>query len=289
MTAKAAVIGWPVEHSLSPVLHGYWLKKYGIDGTYEKIAVPPEKDFAAEVARLRDGGCRGVNVTVPYKEAAFALADAPDDSTRQTGAANLLIFKNGHIHARNTDGVGLADSLMQALGNIWPGGKSVVLLGAGGAARGAIWALHQQGVARITVLNRHKARAIQLVERRWSGAPDVKLRAGSLEDWESVAATADLVINTTSAGMKGNPPLAIDVGALPPGAAVCDIVYNPLETPLLAAARARNLEAIDGLGMLMYQAAPSFQAFFYKEMGGRMPEVTDELRTVLEKELANRG
>jgi len=289
MTAKAAVVGWPITHSLSPVLHGHWLRTYGIDGSYEKIAIPPD-DFAARINELKQAGYRGVNVTVPLKEAAFALADKRHPAAVNAGAANLLVFtEDGRIGADNTDGTGLVDSLGQALGATWLGGRHVVLLGAGGAARGAIYALYTHHVAKVTVLNRSPDRACALADHARTQAPDGNFAAGALDDWPDIAPTADLVINTTSAGMKGNPALDIDLAPLPRDAAVCDIVYNPLETPLLAAARARGLTAVDGLGMLMHQAAPSFQAFFFQEMQGRMPEVTAELRAVLEKELAKGG
>jgi shikimate dehydrogenase len=284
MTVRAGVIGWPVAHSLSPVLHGHWLKQYGIDGTYEKIAAAPE-DFGSTIAGLRAQGYSGVNVTVPHKEAAFALADTRHPAAANAKAANLLVFKqDGTIGADNTDGTGLVDSLGQALGPVWLGGRHVVLLGAGGAARGADFALYQHHVAKVTVLNRNPQRARALADHARAMAPDGNFAAGSLEDWPQAADKADLVINTTAAGMMGNPPLAIDLGALPKGAAVCDIVYNPLETPLLADARARGHKTIDGLGMLMHQAAPSFEAFF-----GVRPQVTPELRAVLERELKARG
>jgi len=293
MTIKAGVIGWPVAHSLSPVLHGYWLKQYGIDGSYEKIAAPPEK-FAEEIARLRADGYAGVNVTVPHKEAAFELANSKGQGARATGAANLLVFmKDGRIVAENTDGVGLVDSLEQepgGLGGKLLGGRNVVVLGAGGAARGIVEALCGRSVAKITVLNRHAERAAQLVERASPNRTNVKFEAGALTDWEGAANEAWLVINTTSAGMKGNPPLDLDLSILPKDATVCDIVYNPLETPLLRDAKTRRLHAIDGLGMLMHQAAPSFQAFFYPHLVlPPTPKVTRELRERLEKELKSRG
>jgi shikimate dehydrogenase len=280
---RAGVIGWPVEHSLSPVLHGYWLKQYGIDGSYGKIAAPPE-DFAATIARLRYEGYAGVNVTVPHKEAAFALADMKNANARLTGAANLLVFtKEGKIGADNTDGTGLADSLETALGGAVLGGRNIVLLGAGGAARGALLGLYMRKVARITILNRHADRASQLADFAKINMPDGTFVAGPLNDWERAAKDAWLVINTTSAGMKGNSPLSLDVGKLPKTAAICDIVYNPLETPLLKEARENGHKTIDGLGMLMYQAKPAFEAFF-----GKNPEVTPGLRAALVEALEKR-
>lgn len=289
MTAKAGVIGWPVEHSLSPLLHGHWLKEYGIDGSYEKIPASPE-EFPAKIAVLRDAGFRGVNVTVPHKEAAFALANNYRSEARNAEAANLLVFtKDGQIGADNTDGTGLADSLMKSLGDVWLGGKNIVLIGAGGAARGAVFSLYSHHVGKITILNRNPERAQTLAAHAAEFSPDGHFHAGALEDWSKAASDADLVINTTSAGMNGNPPLDLDLGALNKSAAVCDIVYSPLETRLLQDAKARGHRTIDGLGMLMHQAVPSFQAFFYEEMKGRMPEVTPALRAVLVKALQARG
>lgn len=285
MTAMAGVIGWPVEHSLSPLLHGHWLEAYGIDGSYEKIAAAPEQ-FEATIKQLRERGFRGVNVTVPHKEAAFALGDIVNQAARSTAAANLMVFiPSGGIGVDNTDATGLFDSLQQELGAIALDGKNIVLLGAGGAARGAAFGLQAFGhAAKITILNRNKARADQLVAYMREYLPQAKLSTGTMEDWPVAAADARLVVNTTSAGMKGNPPLNLDLGALNKSAAVCDIVYSPLETALLKDAAARGHQTIDGLGMLMHQAAPSFEAFY-----GVKPAVTAELRAVLVGALQTSG
>ncbi len=281
---RAGVIGWPVAHSLSPVLHGYWLKQYGIDGSYEKIPAAPD-EFAATIERLRAEGYAGVNVTVPHKQAAFERAEMRNPNARLTGAANLLVFtKEGKIGADNTDGTGLIDSLEPELGGAVLGGRSIVLLGAGGAARGALLGLYMRKVGRIAILNRHPDRADQLVQFAKSNMPDGNFIAGSFDDWADAAKDAWLVINTTSAGMRGNPPLSLDLSKLPKTAAICDIVYSPLETPLLKEARERGHKAIDGLGMLMYQAKPAFEAFFEKN-----PDVTPGLRAALEAELKSRG
>jgi shikimate dehydrogenase len=290
MTAKAGVVGWPIAHSLSPVLHGHWLKEYGIDGTYEKIAIEPGT-FPQRIAELRAAGFRGVNVTVPYKEEAFALADRKHQAATVTGAANLLfVTPFGDLGANNTDASGLFDSLEAELGRASLGGKNIVVLGAGGAARGATFGLQHFGSpAKITILNRNKERADKLTAHLSRHLPLPKFVTGGLEDWQSAAADAWLVVNTTSAGMKGNPPLGIDLGVLPKAAVVCDIVYNPLMTPLLKDADARGHRIVDGLGMLMHQAAPSFQVFFDKEMGGQVPKVTSALRAALVKELQARG
>ena len=271
---RAGIIGWPVAHSLSPVLHGYWLKEYGIDGEMVRLPAQPEQ-FAAEIARVRRDGFAGVNVTVPHKEAAFALAQSHDRAAEICGAVNLLLFGKNGIAGRNTDHVGLSQSLKENLGAEALAGKTVILLGAGGAARAALLALDELGAAQIHILNRHHDRAASL-----SNELALKIRAkllpGPLESWAAIAPTAALLLNTTSAGMAGTPPLALDLTGLPQGAAVCDIIYNPLETELLRNAAARGHKTIDGLGMLMYQAVPSFEAFF-----GVRSSVTPGLRAAL--------
>jgi shikimate dehydrogenase len=278
MTAKAGVVGWPIEHSLSPVLHGYWLKQYGIDGEMLRVPARPE-EFADVIARLRAEGFQGVNVTVPHKEAAFALAQKKDQAAVEAGAANLLIFRDG-IEARNTDTYGLVESLRA---EVPLADKSVVLLGAGGAARGAVLALNQLGASTIHILNRNAARAEVLAQALQKNLKS-QLVPGALEDWSGVAGDAALLLNSTSAGMTGNPPLDLDLSLLNKSAAVCDIVYNPLQTQLLKDAAARGHKTIDGLGMLMYQAVPSFYAFF-----GVEPEVTPGLRAELERVLRARN
>ena len=272
----AGVIGWPVRHSLSPVLHGHWLAEHGIDGAMVPLAAGRE-DFSAVIDGVRRAGFAGVNVTVPHKESALAIAHSVDAAALAAGAANLLIFRDGKIEGRNTDAIGLAESLRETIGTLK--GKNVVLLGAGGAARGAILGLEMLGAASIHLLNRDAHRAKTLAA---SLAPQVKapVHPGSLDDWKNAAGDAALVVNSTSAGMGNNPPLDIDLGALSKNAAVCDIVYNPLETKLLKDAKARGHQTIDGLGMLMHQAAPSFEAFF-----GVKPVVTPALRAMLAKVL----
>lgn len=276
MTVKAGIVGWPVTQSLSPVLHGYWLEQLGIDGEMLRVPAQPE-DFRDVIARLRGEGFAGVNVTVPHKEAAFALADRVDAAAKIAGAANLLVFHAGAIEGRNTDSYGLAESLRENIGAL--GGATVVLLGAGGAARGAVLALENLGAGTIHILNRDAERAKNLAAQL---GPHVNARLvpGALADWKSVAGNAALLVNSTSAGMSGNPPLDLDMRPLPPGAAVCDIVYKPLETQLLKDAKARGHKTIDGLGMLMHQAAPSFEAFF-----GKRPQVDAGLRAALESAL----
>ena len=275
----AGIIGWPVTHSLSPVLHGHWLAEYGIDGAMVPLAARVE-DFAMVIDGARRAGFQGVNVTLPHKEAAFAMAHSVDEAAKAAGAANLLIFRDGEIEARNTDSLGLAESLKESAGTL--NGGNAVLLGAGGAARGAILALEMLGVGKIHLLNRDPHRAKTLAA---SLAPQVKAAVvpGGLDDWSKVAGNAALVVNSTSAGMGANPALDIDLAVLPRSAAVCDIVYNPLETKLLKDAGARGHKTIEGLGMLMHPAVPSFEAFF-----GVRPKVTPALREALVKVLRAR-
>jgi shikimate dehydrogenase len=273
----AGVMGWPIAHSLSPLLHGYWLNELKIDGALVPLAVPRE-DFARVIGSLQRAGFRGVNVTVPHKEAAFALAHDCDAAAKAAGAANLLIFHgDGRIEACNTDTVGLSESLREAMGGLKE--RTVVLLGAGGAARGAILSLDALGAAKVHILNRHADKAA-LLARNLQPMVRSQILSGGLEDWSKVAGAADLLINSTSAGMKGNAPLDLDLAPLRGGVTVLDIVYNPLETALLKQAKARGLATIDGLGMLMHQAAPSFEAFF-----GVRPNVSPGLRACLEQAL----
>lgn len=248
-----------------------------VDGALVPLAIPRE-DFARTVLALRRAGFTGVNVTVPHKEAAFALADVTD-AAEMAGAANLLIFHaDGRIEGRNTDTVGLRRLLRENMESLK--GKTVVLLGAGGAARGGLLALGDAlNAGRIHLLNRSPGKAAQLA-MALKTAVNGDIQPGALEDWANVAGHADLIVNSTSAGMKGQPPLDLDLALLRKDAVVLDIVYNPLETPLLKTAKARGLKTIDGLGMLMHQAAPSFEAFF-----GVRPKVTPGLRAHLEKAL----
>ena len=275
----AGIVGWPARHSLSPVLHGHWLEEHQIDGAMLPLPARTE-DFSIVIDGLRRMGFAGVNITVPHKEAAFAIAHTLDAAAQAAGAANLLVFRDGKIEGRNTDSLGLAESLRESVGALT--GKTVVLLGAGGAARGAILALEMLGAQTIHLLNRDEHRAKTLAS---SLAAHVKAPVvpGALENWKTVAGSAALVVNSTSAGMGSNPPLNIDLGALPKTAVVCDIVYNPLQTQLLKDARERGHQTVDGLGMLMHQAVPSFEAFF-----GTRPKVTPALRAVLEKALRDR-
>ncbi len=274
----AGIVGWPVGHSMSPKLHGFWIEEYGIDAAYVPLAVRRE-DFATAMNGLRLAGFRGVNVTVPHKEAAFALADRCDVAAEIAGAANLLLFRDEGIDASNTDAVGLAASLNENLGAGALAGSPAVIWGAGGMARAAVCALSDLRVSEIRILNRNKARAESLAAAL-APRTRAKLVCAGFEDWGQAGKDATLLVNATSTGMKGVPPLALPLDVLPASAAVLDAVYNPLETRLLAEAKARGLRTIDGLGMLMHQAVPAFAAFF-----GVAPKISAALRSVLEEAL----
>jgi shikimate dehydrogenase len=275
----AGVIGWPIAHSLSPLLHGHWIEAYRLDAAYVPFACAPEA-FTAAIAGLRAAGIRGLNVTVPHKEAAFRLADKPDFSAQIAGAANLLVFGEDGVTASNTDQPGLIAALNEVLGENALKGRKAVVLGAGGMARAAICGLAKMGIAEIAVLARNTERA-EALAAALEPHLEAKLTARGLDAWELVAPETVLAVNATSAGMKNLAPLDLKLEALPKGAAVFDAVYNPLETDLLRRARAAGLCAIDGLGLLMHQAAPSFAAFF-----GIEPKVDAVLKRKLVEALA---
>ncbi|WP_456306984.1 shikimate dehydrogenase [Neoroseomonas eburnea] len=262
----AGVLGWPVSHSRSPRLHGYWLETLGIDGAYLPLPVHPEH-FASAVQALADLGFRGANVTIPHKQAAFDACDAVDASALRAGAVNTLVFRDGRIEGSNTDGFGFLESVREQAPGWSAADGPAVLLGAGGAARAVAAALLDAGCPRVTLVNRSVARA-EALARDLGGAIDVAA--------EAPLGGAALLVNTTSLGMQGQPPLAIDLAPLAASSVVADIVYVPLETPLLAAARAHGLRAVDGLGMLLHQARPGFEAWF-----GVAPRVDAALRATV--------
>ena len=276
--AVAGIVGWPVRQSLSPQLHGFWLREFGINGAYVPLAVQTNA-FSAVLFGLQASGFAGVNITIPHKQAACAIAHYCDDAACAAGAANLLVFRNGQIEAHNSDIRGLQASLVAECGPDGVRGKHVVILGAGGAARAAVLACDALKAAEIHVLNRTERRAQTLVHEV-SGFTSVNLNAGGMGAWAEVAPLSRLLIHATSAGMDDNAPLGLDLKLLPSDAAVCDLVYRPLETPLLAAARELGYRRIDGLGMLMHQAVPAFEAFY-----GVRPTVTAALRDHLEQTL----
>ncbi len=267
-TRLAGVLGWPVAHSRSPRLHNYWLAQYGINGAYLPLPVRAEH-FAEAVKGLVRLGFAGANVTIPHKEAAFALCDRADESAKKAGAANTLVFTPaGEIHGSNTDGFGFIEALRADVRGFDAGKGPAVVLGAGGSARAVVQALIEAGAPEIRLVNRTPERA-----ERLAAALDGPIRCLAWPEAASALAGAALLVNTTMLGMKGQPPLQIDLAALPKDAAVNDIVYVPLETPLLRAARPRGNSCVDGLGMLLHQARAGFKAWF-----GRDPEVTPALR-----------
>ena len=265
---QAGVMGWPVSHSLSPRLHGFWLDQYGVNGTYEGLEVRPE-DCMQFIADLPDHGFAGVNVTVPHKEIAAASVDVLDACARRLGAVNTIVVQpDGSLVGSNTDGFGFMENLTAGASEWSPLSGPAVVLGAGGAARAVVTALLDAGVAEVRLANRTRERAKALAE-------DIG-GAISVIDWDNRAPALDgaaLLVNTTTLGMTGKPPLDIDLRTLPANAVVNDIVYSPLMTPLLEQAKQRSNPIVDGIGMLLHQARPGFQHWF-----GINPEVTDDLR-----------
>ncbi|MCF6197832.1 MAG: shikimate dehydrogenase [Hyphomicrobiaceae bacterium] len=268
---KACVIGWPIKHSRSPLIHGYWLEKYGIESRYEKVAVRPA-ELADFLKQLEQNGFVGCNVTVPHKETVFAQADVVHDEANAVNAANTLWLEGGKLHADNTDIYGFLAHLQQSAPD-WLQGGTVAVLGAGGAARAIVYGLLKSGAAsEVRLCNRTIERARELQ----SFFKDHKI---TVVDWDGrhrALVGCSLVVNTTSLGMEGSPSLDLSLEALPRDAVVADIVYAPLETELLAAARQKGCRTVDGLGMLLHQAVPGFEHWF-----GVRPEVTDELRDLV--------
>jgi shikimate dehydrogenase len=273
MSKAACVIGWPVEHSRSPLVHNHWIRELGLAAEYRREAVPPEQ-FAEFVSRLAKRGYVGANVTVPHKESALALAD-PDARALAVGAANTLWYEGGALRATNTDVEGFVANLDAAVPDWDHGLDTAVVLGAGGAARAVVFALVERSAARIAVVNRSFDRA-----RALRGRFGERVNPLRWEEAGSVLPGAGLLVNTTTLGMAGQPAPDLDLGRLPAGAVVADLVYVPLETALLKAARARGLRAVDGLGMLLHQAVGGFAHWF-----GVRPRVTEALRALVEADL----
>ncbi len=261
----AGVMGWPVAHSRSPRLHGYWLRHYGIDGAYLPFPVPPER-FVTALRALAALGIAGVNVTVPHKALALAAVDDLEPLARRIGAVNTVtVGADGRLHGSNTDAPGFLAHLRASVPG-WAAAGPAVVLGAGGAARAVVVALRDAGVAEVRIVNRTAKRAAGL-------ATEMGGVAWPWAERELALGGARLLVNTTTLGMEGQPALDLGLERLDPAAIVYDLVYVPLETPLLAAARARGYRVVDGLGMLLHQARPGFKAWF-----GIDPEVSPELR-----------
>jgi shikimate dehydrogenase len=272
---RAGVMGWPVEHSRSPALHGFWLKHYGIAGEYVTLPVPPD-GLRTALRALPQEGFAGCNLTLPHKEAALAIIDHVDLSARRIGAVNTIVVRSDQsLEGCNTDAFGFIENLRAGAPGWRADRGAAVVLGAGGAARAVVAALLDAGSPDLRLVNRHRARAESL-----GTALGGKIRVLDWEKRERALGGATLLVNTTSLGMHGAPPLELALDALDPAAVVNDIVYVPLETPLLAAARRRGNVVVNGLGMLLHQARPAFAAWF-----GKMPEVTPALRRAVEATL----
>lgn len=271
---KAFVIGWPIEHSRSPMIHNHWLERYGIEGHYERVPVRPE-DLAGFVAGLGDTDYVGGNVTIPHKETMYSFVSHTESAADKLGAVNTVFWRNGVLTGTNTDGYGYMEHLRATIPSWSSPAGPVVVLGAGGAARAIVVALLEDGIPEIRIVNRSIDRAEAL-----AGAlcPDAKIFSWS--DAGAALDSAQLLVNTTSLGMKDMPPLEIDISGLPENAIVSDIVYVPLQTELLRKASAAGLRTVDGLGMLLHQAVPGFEAWF-----GVRPEVDGALRAMIETDI----
>ena len=270
----ACLIGWPAAHSRSPLIHHYWLRTLGIKGGYNIEAVPPE-GFAEFVLHLSAHGFVGANATIPHKERALELSMA-DERARAVGAANTLWYEGGELRSTNTDIEGFIDNL-DACAPGWDAAEEALVLGAGGASRAVVFGLLERGIKRVHLANRTLARARALADQFGAGVHPVDWK--TIDDW---LPRAGLLANTTSLGTHGQPALELATRLLPPQAVVADLVYVPLQTPLLSAARGRGLRTADGLGMLLHQAVRGFELWF-----GQRPAVTPELRALVEADLTN--
>lgn len=271
---KAAVIGWPIHHSRSPLIHGYWLKEHMIKGSYQPLALSPEKADAFFSA-FAQADLVGANVTIPHKERVMAHLDHLDAAAQAIGAVNTIWLDEGRLCGTNTDWLGFLGNLDASSPGWDKHTKTALVLGAGGAARGVIYALIQRGLETIHVANRTLTRA-QEMQMHFGD----KILPHDLSNAEMLSQDVDLIINTTSLGMDNNPPLDLTLNKIKPDCLVTDIVYSPLETPLLKIARSRGNKTIDGLGMLLHQAAPGFERWF-----GILPKVSHDLRGLVLKEM----
>lgn len=274
---RACVIGWPIEHSRSPLIHGTWLKTYGIEGSYTKEAVKPD-DVQAFFATMAQNGWAGCSVTVPHKEAAFAAAKVKDESAVAVGAANTLWLAEGQLHCTNTDTYGFMKHLELSAPHWQSRDAPVLILGAGGAARAIVYGFLNAGVSRVAVSNRSRERAQQLAQ--YFGP---KVQAVDWDRRSDAARDASVIVNTTTLGMKGAGDPGIDFAHVRDGSVAYDIVYVPLETQFLKSARAHGLTGVDGLGMLLHQAVPGFEKWF-----GVRPQVTPELRALVVADIEGR-
>lgn len=271
----AGVMGWPVMHSRSPLLHNHWFEEYRLAGTYVPLAIPPER-LAAALRALAPLGFAGCNLTIPHKEQAMTIVDEVDKAARRIGAIScVVVHADGRLSGFNNDAYGFVQNVLQQQPAWRADAGPAVVVGAGGGARAVVDSLATRGAPEIRVVNRTRPRAEALAQA--FGTP---VRAVDWDERERALEGAAILVNTTSQGMVGQPALDLQLDRLPAGALVCDIVYVPLETPLLAAARRRGNPAVDGLGMLLHQARPAWQAWF-----GLDPQVTPALRARLEATL----
>ena len=272
---KAGVVGWPIGHSLSPSIHGFWLKKYRLSGSYVALGISPG-DFEREFPALREIGFAGVNVTIPFKERVLEHATEITPAARDTGAANTLTFRaDGSVHADNTDVAGFARHVKSAAPE-WNGRDGpAVVIGAGGAARAVVWSLLAEEVPRIFIVNRTVSRAEVLCEHFGS-----RLEIAHACELPHVGKDATMIVNTTSLGMKGQADLVVEFGSGMRSATVVDIVYNPLKTRFLEAAERNGNRIVTGLGMLLHQAVPGFERWF-----GVSPDVDGELYETIARKL----
>jgi shikimate dehydrogenase len=283
LAPRAFVIGWPIAHSRSPLIHDYWLKTLGLPGSYERIAVRPEA-LTEFLGNFASEGFVGGNVTIPHKESAFALCIETSPRAGLLRAVNTLWMEGGKLHGDNTDAAGFLASLdADAPGWAEPCEKAVVI-GAGGAARSIVSAIMSRNRCRVTLINRSRARGVELIDLAHAIDPAPTIELADFSGLPDCLADADLLVNTTSLGMANQPPLNVDLTPLPDHAVVADIVYVPLETELLAAAHARGLRTSGGLGMLLHQAAPGFARWF-----GTLPQVTQELRDLVARDIASQS
>jgi shikimate dehydrogenase len=271
---RACVIGWPIAHSRSPLIHGYWLNRYGIDGSYSKVPVPVE-DLPAFLASLETQGYAGCNVTVPHKEAAYAAASVKHPSAIAVEAANTLWLDDGVLNCANTDTYGFITNLKQSAPSWSAANSAALVLGAGGSARAVVYGLLQEGVREVRIANRNLERA-QDVARHFGPA----VRPYSWDGRNQFTGDVGLIVNTTTLGMNGAGDPGIDFAAVPSTAVVADLVYVPLQTAFLRAAAAAGLTTVGGLGMLLHQAVPGFEKWF-----GIRPEVTEDLVRLIERDV----
>ena len=276
---RAFVAGWPIAHSRSPLIHGYWLKKHAIDGIYEAIAVQPDR-FDAFMRSLPASGYAGGNVTIPHKEAAFRGADVAEDTAEILQAANTIWLTGQKIHAANTDVYGFLANLDAGATGWDASGGAATVLGAGGAARAIVYGLLVRDFDPVVVVNRTVERAEEIASRLNARFGKGRVRPATWDALPGALPHTALLVNTTALGMTGHQPLKIDLSGLDQNAVVTDIVYAPLETDLLKQASARGHRTVDGLGMLLHQAVPGFETWF-----GVRPAVDDTLRSLIVADL----